>query len=79
MFWGLVHLERGGMLLHEGVGINCEKGETTEVKVQEPSIWAKECMVGDCVSVIGLAYPSLMEGKCHGTLLLLVCICISLV
>ena len=42
----LIHLKRGGMPLHDGVGINCEKGATTEVKAQEPSIWAKGCMVG---------------------------------
>ena len=50
--WGLIHLERGGMPLHDGVEINCEKGATTEVKAQEPSIWA--CMVGNCAHVIGL-------------------------
>ena len=42
------------MPFHDGVGINCKKGATTEIKVQEPSIWAKGCMVGDCASVIGL-------------------------
>ena len=46
--WGLIlHLERGGMPFHDGVGINCKKGATTEIKAQEPSIWAKGCMVGD--------------------------------
>ena len=45
--WSLIHLERGGMPLHDGVGINWKKGATTEVKAQEPSIWAKGCMVGD--------------------------------
>ena len=44
----------GEMPLHDGVGINCEKGATTEVKAQEPSIWAKGCMVGDCANVIYL-------------------------
>ena len=39
VLWGLIHLERGGMPLHDGVRINCEKGATTEVKAQEPSIW----------------------------------------
>ena len=38
--WNLLHLERGGMPLHVGVGLNCKKGATTEVKAQEPSIWA---------------------------------------
>ena len=41
------------MPLHDGVWINCEKGATTEIKMQEPSIWTKGCMVGDCVYVIG--------------------------
>ena len=27
---GGYHMERGGMQLHEAVGINCEKGATTE-------------------------------------------------
>ena len=27
---GDYHLERGGMPLHDGVGVNCEKGATTE-------------------------------------------------
>ena len=42
------------MQLHDGVGINCKKGATTEVKAQEPSICDKECMVEDFASVIGL-------------------------
>ena len=50
----LIHLERGGMPFYHGVGINCKKDATTEVKTQEPSIWAKGCMVGDCVCVRGL-------------------------
>ena len=52
--WRLIHLERGGMPFHDGVGINCKKGATSEIKAQEPSIWAKGCMMGDCASVIGL-------------------------
>ena len=50
----LIHLVRNGMPLHDGVVINRENGATTEIKVQEPSIWAKGCMVGDCARVIGL-------------------------
>ena len=38
----------------DGVAINCEKGANTEVKAQEPSIWAKGCMVDDCACTIGL-------------------------
>ena len=49
-----IHLERVGMPLLDGVGLNSEKGATTEVKALEPSIWAKGCMVGDCACVIGL-------------------------
>ena len=49
-----LHLERGGMPFHDGVGINCKNGATTEVKAQDPSIWAKGCMVSDCASLIGL-------------------------
>ena len=49
-----LHLERGGMPFHDGVGINCKKGATTEIKAQEPSMWAKGCMVGDSACVIGL-------------------------
>ena len=46
--------KRGGMPLHDGVGINSKNAATTEVKAQQPSIWAKGCMVVDCASVIGL-------------------------
>ena len=57
MLWWL-HMERGGMLLHDVVGINCKKGATTEyhIKAQVSSIWAKGCIliivcVHVCVSV----------------------------
>ena len=52
--WRLIQLERGGMPFHYEVGINCEKGATTEIKVQEPSIWAKGCTLVDCACTIGL-------------------------
>ena len=51
---GLIHLERGGMPFYDGVGINCKKGATTKIKAQEPSVWAKESMVGDCACIFGL-------------------------
>ena len=54
MLWVLIHLLRGGMPLHDGVGINRENSASTEIKVQEPSIWTKGCIVGDCACVIGL-------------------------
>ena len=36
--------ERGGMPLHDAVGINCEKSATTENQAQVPGIWAKGCV-----------------------------------
>ena len=29
------------MPLHDAVGVNCEKGATSDIKAQVPSIWAK--------------------------------------
>ena len=37
---------RGGILLHDAIRSNCEKGVTTDIKVQVPSIWAKGVQVG---------------------------------
>ena len=52
MLWGY-HMERGGIPLHDAVGINCEKSATIlKFKAQVSSIWANECMFADCVSVI---------------------------
>ena len=45
------HLERGGMPLHDAVGINCKKREQLlKIKAQMSSIWANGCklMIG-CV------------------------------
>ena len=41
-------MERGGMPLHDAVGINCKKGTTTENQdsaVKLSSIWAKGCIL----------------------------------
>ena len=35
------HMERGGMPLHDAVGINCKKGATVENQGSCSSIWAK--------------------------------------
>ena len=34
-------MERGGMPLHDAVGIKCKRGTTTENQAQVSSIWAK--------------------------------------
>ena len=39
------HMERGGMPLHDAVGINCEKCATTENRGSGVSIWAKGCIL----------------------------------
>ena len=39
LWW--LHLKRGGMKLHDVVGVNGEKDGTTDIKVQVPSIRAK--------------------------------------
>ena len=49
--WGLIHLERGGMPFHDGVGKNAKKSATTEIKAQQTSICAKGCMLDDCESI----------------------------
>ena len=43
--FGGYHLERGGMPLHDAVGINCEKGQLLKIKAQVSSIWAKGCIL----------------------------------
>ena len=49
--YGGYHLKRGGMPLHDAVGINCKKGELLKINGQVSSIRAKECMFDDCVCV----------------------------
>ena len=47
------HLERGGMPLHDAVRINFVKRERLlKIKAQMLSMWAKGCMLDDCVCVI---------------------------
>ena len=47
---GGYHLEKVRMQRYDAVGIKCEDGRTT-IKAQV-SIWAKGCMIDDCMSVI---------------------------
>ena len=42
---GGYHLERGGMPLHDAVGINCKKSATTEYKGADVKYMAKGCML----------------------------------
>ena len=41
-------LERGGMPLHDVVGVNCRKDATTDIKAQVPSIWLR----GVCWTIV---------------------------
>ena len=45
------HLERGWMPLHDAVGINCEKCETTENQGADVKYLGKGVYVDDCVCV----------------------------
>ena len=57
---GGYHMERGGMPLHDAVGINCKKGgwvngwdKLLNIKTQLSSIWAKGCILMTvCVCVL---------------------------
>ena len=35
------HLEKGGMQLHDAIGVNCKRCTTTDIKAHVPSKWAK--------------------------------------
>ena len=45
VFFWLFYLERGGILLHDAVGINCTKGKTTEHQGTDVSTRVKGCML----------------------------------
>ena len=38
-------MERGGMPLHDVVGINCATTELLKIKAQLSSVWAKGCIL----------------------------------
>ena len=46
------HLERSGMPLHDVVGVKCKSGATTKNHGAVAGLWAKGCVLDDCVSVI---------------------------
>ena len=39
------------MPLHDAAGISYEKGQLLKIKAQVSSIWARGCMLDDCVCV----------------------------
>ena len=49
---GGYHMERGGMPLHDAVGINCKKGATTENKGAGVRCMGSGVYVDDCVCVL---------------------------
>ena len=42
---GGYHMERGGMPLHDAIGINCKKVQLLKIKAELSSIWAKGCIL----------------------------------
>ena len=40
------------MSLHDAVGVNCAIAQLLKIKAQVLSIWAKRCMLDNCVCVI---------------------------
>ena len=51
-FSGGYHMERGGMPLHDVVGINCKKGATTENQGSAVKYMGLGVYLDDCVCVI---------------------------
>ena len=41
----MCHMDRGGMPLHDVVGINCKRAQLLKMKAQLSSIWAKVCIL----------------------------------
>ena len=70
--YGGYNLERGGMPVHDAVGINCQMDATTKNQDSGVKYMAKGCILM-IVWVCYLTwhdYPSLVEGESHGILLL---------
>ena len=51
---GGYQMERGGMLLHDAVGINCKKGATTENQGSAVKCMGQGVYLDDCVCVFYL-------------------------
>ena len=61
-------MERGGMSLHDVVGINCKKGATTENQGSAVKYMGYGVYLDDCVFVFYLTChdnPSLVLGESH--------------
>ena len=41
------HMERGGMSLHDAVGINCKRAQLLKINAQVSSIWVIVCVLSD--------------------------------
>ena len=62
-------LERGGMPLHDAVGINCKRGATTENQGADDKFMGEGVYVDECVCYLTCHnYTSLVERESHGTL-----------
>ena len=47
------HMERGGIPLHDAVGINVKRAQLLNIKTQLSNIWAKGCILMTvCVCVL---------------------------
>ena len=56
---GGYHTERGGMPLHDAVGINCKKGATTENQGSRVKYMSSGVYPDDCVCVCVCVYVCL--------------------
>ena len=58
---GGYHMERGGMPLHDAVGINCKKDELLKIKAQVSRIWAKGCILMTVCACVCVFYKLSMH------------------
>ena len=73
---GGYHLERGGVPLHDAVGVNCQKGATTENQGEDQVFGQRGVCWWLCVCHLTWhGYPFLVERESHGILLYYICIC----
>ena len=46
--------DKGGMSLHDAVGVDCKIEQLLKFMEQVPSIWARACILDNCVRVTRL-------------------------